>query len=319
MSHNLNIRDITISTFETGKYIKKSKLEIKWDFILNEKHHKVDLAHSRLTGKRVIKLDNNEILKVHKLKFDFTYSFMIDKHYLNVVQTSVENYDLRIDNISITELINESKFNNFKKRKEELQSNNNSNNNSKEIEKEKQFKEKNYFQEEDFKNERDNSFKPSVSNYNLNVSNLNSKTDEFSKDKKEKPKSSINITNNKNNMNSNPANWDFNFDDFNNNSTNNNNNNEKKSNNNKKEIKPLSSNLLKFDDFNDKNEQKSKESDTAKKMSDNLNDLFSNNQFSNSSTNVNFKTDFSKFNFDEGMKYNASNNNNNNNFDLINK
>lgn len=110
----LNIRGLRQSSVEVGKYLKKSKFEYRWEFVLDEVSHKVELDHSRITGKRKIKLDGKEILSVYKFTYEFTYSFILDKHYVNVVQLSAENYDLRFDNISFMTLINQQKLDKFK-------------------------------------------------------------------------------------------------------------------------------------------------------------------------------------------------------------
>jgi hypothetical protein len=62
--------------------------------------------HSKLSRKKKLCLDAQVLTEAQSLKTDFQYSFKIDKHYFNVIQTD-DSFDLRIDNRSFTTLMGE--------------------------------------------------------------------------------------------------------------------------------------------------------------------------------------------------------------------
>ena len=77
-----------------------------WEFNLNKKDRKVQLMHSRISGKRRVYFDGKEILKSGVLfTYEFSYSFSIDNHYVSLVQTGPTTYDLRIDNTGFNSII----------------------------------------------------------------------------------------------------------------------------------------------------------------------------------------------------------------------
>ncbi len=98
----------------------RSKLQYVWEFRLDGKDRKIELQHSRITGKRRIYFDGKEILKAQKYTYEFSYSFSIDNHYLNLTQLGPTNYDLRIDNMAFNSITNEiKKQSRLEKRKQE--------------------------------------------------------------------------------------------------------------------------------------------------------------------------------------------------------
>jgi hypothetical protein len=116
---NLNINSLKFEQNEVGRLIKGSKLIYNWEMVLDGSRRKVELIHSRITGKRRIILDGKVITKAQKLTFEFQYSFMIEKHYTIIIQTAPDSYELRIDNISFSTLLNKEKINNFNKTRKE--------------------------------------------------------------------------------------------------------------------------------------------------------------------------------------------------------
>lgn len=69
-----------------------------WEFVLNNKFHKIEIFHSKITGKKKLCLDAQQLIEDQGYQSSFTYSFKIDKHYFNIVQESLDLYQLRIDN-----------------------------------------------------------------------------------------------------------------------------------------------------------------------------------------------------------------------------
>jgi hypothetical protein len=110
---NLNISNLKFDQTEVGKLIKGSKAIYTWEMILDGNKRKVELIHSKLTGKRRIFLDGKVVAKVQRYTYEFQYSFLIEKHYAIIIQTSPDSYELRLDNISFSSLINKEKINKF--------------------------------------------------------------------------------------------------------------------------------------------------------------------------------------------------------------
>lgn len=88
-------------------------MQYTWEFKLDDIYRKLELQHSRITGKRKIYFDGKEVLKAYKFTYEFSYSFSIDNHYLTLIQSSATSYDLRIDNMSFNSIINILKKDNY--------------------------------------------------------------------------------------------------------------------------------------------------------------------------------------------------------------
>lgn len=69
-----------------------------WEFVLNNKFHKIELFHSKVTGKKKLCLDAQQLVEDQGYQSSFTYSFKLDKHYFNIVQLSLDAFELKIDN-----------------------------------------------------------------------------------------------------------------------------------------------------------------------------------------------------------------------------
>ena len=104
-SNNLNINNLRFDQRNVGHFVKESKSIYTWDFTLNNKIYRVDLEHSKITGKRKVILNGKQLLKRMHYTYNFTFSFHIDKHFLTIVQLSPVSYDLRIDNLGFKGLI----------------------------------------------------------------------------------------------------------------------------------------------------------------------------------------------------------------------
>ena len=95
---------------DIGEYFKESKTLHYWEFSLNRKTHKIELYHSRLSGKRRIYIDSKECVNQRNLFSEFSYSFILDKTYFNVVEVQTGGYDLRANNKSVFNYKSEETF-----------------------------------------------------------------------------------------------------------------------------------------------------------------------------------------------------------------
>ena len=110
MSSGLDIRNLHQESKEVGKTIKSSKKYFNWEFNIDSKFYKVEMFHSKISGKKKLILDKKILTEAKSYSNDFIYSFKIDKHYLNVDQIGSDNFVLRIDNRSFTVIQTEEKL-----------------------------------------------------------------------------------------------------------------------------------------------------------------------------------------------------------------
>jgi len=87
-----------------------------WEFVLNAKYHKVEMFHSKLSGKKKLVMDGQVLTESKGYSNEFSYSFKIDKNYFNVIQMAADRFEMRIDNRSFHLIQTEEKF----KPKEEI-------------------------------------------------------------------------------------------------------------------------------------------------------------------------------------------------------
>ena len=211
MKINLNITNLRYDQLEIGNLIKASKAIYTWDFVLDGNTQKVELQHSRITGKRVVLHNGHQIANGMQYTYNYNFSFTIDKHFMTLIQISPDQYDLRIDNISFLTLLNRQKIQEFSEFKKENDQNKN--------------KKKNKTKRDD-----DNFFASDENDFNFG--------EKISNDKENKDV----IRNDNNNNNENV--FDFGFDDNVKTKETNNNNQESQSNSNN------NNNLLDFGDGN---------------------------------------------------------------------
>jgi len=107
----LDIKNLFRETKEVGKTIKSSKKYYIWEFDLSNKLHKVEIFHSKLSGKKKLLLDGKVLTQTKSYSHEFTYSFKIDKHYFNVDYVG-DKFDLRIDNKKFLAMLIEQNKNN---------------------------------------------------------------------------------------------------------------------------------------------------------------------------------------------------------------
>jgi hypothetical protein len=218
---NLNISNLKYNYDEIGDFFKASKALFSWEFYLDSNHHKIELQHSRVKGKRVIYVDGKEISNSSKYTYSFNFTFPLEKHFLSIIQISPDQYDLRIDNISFMSLSNKEKISGYNPKNHNFNNNNNNSNQRKIVD--------------------DDNFFGGGNNNNMNFDNKvfsNNNDDDFDfGDSKTNKNSNVNIGNQKkSNEQQNQIKSenliDFGFSDDNNNNQNNNNNNNQNINNN---------------------------------------------------------------------------------------
>lgn len=95
---SLTIEKLFKDEREVGKTFKGTKKYYVWEFVLNGKFHKVEMFHSKVSSKKKLCLDAQVLIEDKSFSTDFQYSFGIDKNYFNVVQLTMDKFDLRIDN-----------------------------------------------------------------------------------------------------------------------------------------------------------------------------------------------------------------------------
>lgn len=83
---------------EVGKTIKSTKIYYVWELMIENKPHKIEMFHSKVSGKKKLCLDAQTLTEDKSYGANFTYSFTLEKHYFNVVQVDSDLFDLRIDN-----------------------------------------------------------------------------------------------------------------------------------------------------------------------------------------------------------------------------
>jgi len=111
MSSLLEIRNLFRESREVGKTIKSSKKCYVWEFVLNGIRHKVEMFHSKISGKKKLVLDGKVLMESKSYSNEFTYSFKIDKNYFNVDQMGSDKFEMRIDNRSFSAMQNDNTLN----------------------------------------------------------------------------------------------------------------------------------------------------------------------------------------------------------------
>ena len=95
---------------EVGKTIKSTKIYYVWEMQINDSNHKIELFHSKVSGKKKLCLNAQVLNEDKSYSANFTYSFKLEKHYCNVVQIDADNFELRIDNKQFSLLAKELRY-----------------------------------------------------------------------------------------------------------------------------------------------------------------------------------------------------------------
>lgn len=111
---SLNLEKLFFEEREVGKTISSSKKYYLWEFKLNNKHHKVEMYHSRVSKKKKLCVDDKIICEKESYKNTFEYTFILSNHRFQVIQLKSDKFDLRIDGISFGMLMVEEKNGNLK-------------------------------------------------------------------------------------------------------------------------------------------------------------------------------------------------------------
>ena len=101
-------RALNLSTENVGRYIKRTKKKISWTFELDSNEHLIDLYISKLSGKIRVFCDGDiEVDTKIYSEVPGNYPVKISTRTLFVYQVGEHNYDLRLGNVSFTELMKE--------------------------------------------------------------------------------------------------------------------------------------------------------------------------------------------------------------------
>ena len=97
-----------------GRFIKKTKLKITWELVIEGEEHTIAVYHSQLSGKKVVLLDGDteyEEEEFFDAGLDFTFPFRIEGRDVSVIISDALgdgkvgwNYDILIDGVSLNEL-----------------------------------------------------------------------------------------------------------------------------------------------------------------------------------------------------------------------
>ena len=93
---------------------KNSKLKITWELAIEGEEHTICVYHSQLSGKKVVLLDGETEYEENEFfdaGLDFTFPFRIEGREVSVLISDAMkdlkigwNYDILIDDVSLTEL-----------------------------------------------------------------------------------------------------------------------------------------------------------------------------------------------------------------------
>lgn len=97
-----------------GRFIKKTKLKITWELVIEGEEHTIAVYHSQLSGKKVVLLGGDteyEEEEFFDAGLDFTFPFRIEGREVSVIISDALgdgkvgwNYDILIDGVSLNEL-----------------------------------------------------------------------------------------------------------------------------------------------------------------------------------------------------------------------
>ena len=163
-----------------------------WTFILNGRSHKIQFWDSRISGKKKLALDGRELKSVKDVD-NFSFLFQIDTYNFNVYQKSDEKYEIKINNKTFTELMQEERTGVLHQKKEEYLK-------KEEREKKKKSDSGNDYYKRAMKYNGDNYFEGEE---DLDIEEQRRRLEEFEKKKKSKENKNNYVNNNENNNNNN--------------------------------------------------------------------------------------------------------------------
>ena len=112
MSYDINIKNLEFLREEFTNCFFISSKKYTWQFVLENKPHKVVLLYTKLLGKRIIYLDDKEIYNSRKYTYKFILSFPIGFYNITITQKEYF-YILKINNISFYNILNDLKLKKF--------------------------------------------------------------------------------------------------------------------------------------------------------------------------------------------------------------
>ena len=116
---DLDIKNLRYDIKEVGKTFSSSKILHKWEFILNNKYHKIEFYDSRLSYKRKIILDSSVLFYKKDDREFFVFKFTLAGHKFEINQVNLDKYDIRIDGIRFQHLMAKERNGELDKEREE--------------------------------------------------------------------------------------------------------------------------------------------------------------------------------------------------------
>ena len=116
---DLDIKNLRYDRKEVGKTFSSSKILHKWEFILNNKYHKIEFYDSRLSYKRKIILDSSVLFYKKDDREFFVFKFTLAGHKFEINQVNLDKYDIRIDGIRFQHLMAKERNGELDKEREE--------------------------------------------------------------------------------------------------------------------------------------------------------------------------------------------------------
>jgi hypothetical protein len=90
---------------EVGKLIKNSKKVFTWEFTIENTPFKLDFFHSKVSNKRRLNLNGNKILETKDYTNEFKFNFMHKDKRFCIYQINLTMYDLSINDIIFSRLL----------------------------------------------------------------------------------------------------------------------------------------------------------------------------------------------------------------------
>ncbi len=110
----LDIKNLFFNKSQVGRTIKASKNYYVWEFVLEGSVHKIEIFHSLVSGKKTLTYNGSVLSEDETYSSDFSYSFSIKKHKINIEQKSQEKFELTIDKLLFATLVDDEALGTYK-------------------------------------------------------------------------------------------------------------------------------------------------------------------------------------------------------------
>lgn len=117
----MDIKNMFFDRREVGRTVKSSKIYYVWEFVTNKRVCKVELFHSKVSGKKKLVLDGKVIMEDESFSADFSYSFKVEKLRCKLVQHSSKKFELTINSKLYNSLMEDEKNQGYDQENDELE------------------------------------------------------------------------------------------------------------------------------------------------------------------------------------------------------